>query len=332
MNVIRCVLLVVTASLACLVSGCLEDPTRDHPLDPMGENFIDEGTIALRVTNFYSPRSGLSDIAVSILPTGGAGVTDERGTYMTSGLPGGEYSIHINQQGYVPIDTLIRVDAGQTTVVEVPLAGLPMFDDVRLNSAHISRWFPPPEELFSLEMQARVSDNDGVLDIDSLWLTIPALGFIDHVFVQTEPGSYVHSVSADQLPLGLPALIGQEVRIKAKDRSGIENESGPLTLLRVIDAIPLAVEPDNLEEQPDSLPTFTWAQINLPYPFTYQIDIVRSNQNVETIVQTIETIPSTQLSIQALEPIPSGNYYWVVSVVDEFGNRSRSREAGFRIP
>lgn len=332
MNVIRCVLLVVTASLACLLSGCLEDPTRDHPLDPMGENFIDEGTITLRVTNFYAPRSGLSNIAVSILPTGGAGITDEQGTYITTGLPGGEYTVKINQQGYAPVDTLIRVEAGQTTDVEVPLAGLPTFENVRLNSAHISRWFPPPEELFSLEMQALVSDNDGVLDIDSLWLTIPALGFVEHIFVQTEPGSYVHSVSAEQLPIGLPALIGQEVRIKAKDRSGVVNESGPLTLLRVIDETPSAVEPNNLEEQPDSLPSFTWAQINLPFPFTFQIDIVRSNQNVETIIQTIPNIPFNQLSIQALEPIPSGNYYWVVSVVDEFGNRSRSREAGFRIP
>ncbi|MBX2819543.1 MAG: carboxypeptidase-like regulatory domain-containing protein [Rhodothermaceae bacterium] len=298
----------------------------------MGENFLDEGTIALRVTNFYSPRSGLRDIAVSVLPTGVSGVTNEQGAYVIPGLPGGEYTIKINQQGYAPFDTLINVEAGQRKDVEVPLAGLPTFEDVRLNSVHISRWFPPPEELFSLEMQAQVSDNDGVLDIDSLWLTIPALDVVEHVFVQTEPGTYVHSISSEQLPVGLQALIGQEVRVKAKDRSGVENESGPLTLLRVIEEIPLAVEPDNLEEQPDASPTFTWAQMNLPFPFTFQIDIVRSTQNVETIVQTITHIPSNQLSIQALEPIPSGNYYWVVSVVDEFGNRSRSREAGFRIP
>jgi hypothetical protein len=32
------------------------------------------------------------------------------------------------------------------------------------------------------------------------------------------------------------------------------------------------------------------------------------------------------------EPLPTGQYYWTVSVLDAFGNQSRSKEAAFRIP
>ena len=328
---IRCVSTVAIALLACFLAGCLEDPTRDHPLDPLGENFVDEGQVALRVTNFYAPRSGLGDITVSISSASVSGVTDEDGSFISPGLPEGAYNVTINEPGYAPVDTLFQVTAGAITELELALPGLPTFNGVRLNSVHLSRWFPPPEELFSLELQAEVNDKDGVLDIDSLWLTIPSLNFSEQVFAQVEPGLYVQSVSAEQLPVSIESVIGQEVRIKAKDRSGIENESDPVTLFRVIDDIPLALEPDNLEVQADSLPTFSWAQVDIAYPFTFRVDVVRSNQNIETIVQTIENIPASQLSIQATTPIPPGDYYWVISIVDEFGNRSRSREAGFRI-
>ena len=331
LRVIRCLLPVAIALLTCLLSGCLEDPTRDHPLDPLGDNFVDEGNAALRVTNFYAPRAGLRDISVSISPAGVSGVTDEEGLFITPSLPGGSYNVIINEPGYALVDTVLQVTSGETTELEVALPGLPTFEKVSLNSVHLSRWFPPPTERFSIEMRAQVNDKDGVLDIDSLWLSIPALDFAEHVFVQVEPGLYFHSVSSELLPVSIESVIGQEVRVIAKDRSGIENKSDPVTIFRVIDDTPIALEPDNLEVQPDSLPVFSWAQIDLAYPFSFQVDVVRINQNVETIVQTIGNIPASQLSVQASIPFPTGDYYWVVSIVDEFGNRSRSREAGFRI-
>ena len=150
--------------------------------------------------------------------------------------------------------------------------------------------------------------------------------------VQVEPGKFVHTIPASRLPAGLDALLGHALSLRAIDRSGFENTSSATTIIRVIDETPLALSPDDLSLLDNDQPIFEWAPVVLPYPYTFRIDVVRVDQNVQSTVQVIEDIPSTETMHVASEAIPTGRYFWTVSVVDEFGNRSRSREAGFRIP
>ena len=314
-----------------VLSGCLDEPARDHPLDPLGENFLDEGRLSVLVTNFYPPRSGLRDITISLSTTAISGITNDAGMYVADRLPGGMYQVQAQAPGYAVVDTMVQVTAGETTELELPLAGLPTFSNFQVNSLHVSRWFPPPEELFSLEIQAEMADNDGVADIDSLWFSIDRYNYKDLLFVETAPGQYVHSIPVDQLPVGIDALLGQDLRLVAVDRSGTTNISEPVNLIRIIQETPLAIEPQDLTLLTDSLPTFSWEPMSLSFPFTFRVDVVRIDQNIRSIVQTIENIPATTTTQRAVTPISAGEYFWIVSVVDEFGNRSRSREAGFRI-
>jgi len=61
------------------------------------------------------------------------------------------------------------------------------------------------------------------------------------------------------------------------------------------------------------------------------VDVVREETNIQVSVESHENIPSLQTSIRVANPLTPGDYFWTVSVVDAFGNRSRSKEAGFRI-
>ena len=324
-------IILVTISLALIVTACLEDPDRTHPLDPLGENFLDEGGIAVQVTNFYPPRSGLVNIKVTVSPGIFTGDTDAEGRFVLPGLPGGTYTVEIEKPGYASLDTLVEVTAGDMSELELPLAGLPTFTNFEVNSLHISRWFPPPEELFSLEVLAEVADKDGVADIDSIWVVIDDLDFAELLLVQVEPGKYVHSIQSAGLPARLPALLGQQIQLMAKDRSGVSNSSLSKSLIRVINETPLAIDPRELALIDDPQPTFTWEPITLEFPYTFRIDVVRIDQNIQSTVQTIKGISSSSTTFTAPEHLLSGEYFWTVSIVDEFGNRSRSREAGFRI-
>ena len=96
----------------------------------------------------------------------------------------------------------------------------------------------------------------------------------------------------------------------------------------MISPTPLALSPEDLTLLSNDLPEFTWEPISLAYPFSYRIDIVRVDQNIQSLVQTISDIPSTAVSMQATDTLASGEYFWTISIVDEFGNMSRSREAG----
>ena len=250
---------------------------------------------------------------------------------MSPDLEAGTYQVSISGAQYARIDTLVTVSAGQLSEIEIPLPGLPVFKAFGVNSLHLSRWFPPPEELFSLEVLATLDDVDGLADIDSLWLVAPEIGLKEHIAVEVEPGTYLHTVPAERLSVGLIALQGKAFYLLAKDRSGQMNTSAPAFIVRVIEETPLARAPDNLTVLNEPTPAFAWDPVELQYPFSYRLDIVQINQNVESIVQTIDNIPASDTTITAAAPLFSGNYFWTISVVDEFGNRSRSREAGFRI-
>ena len=297
----------------------------------MGTNFIDKGEISILVTNLYPPRTGIQGIRISTSPGNFFGFTDANGELSFDDLPAGNYTLHVEHDAYASVDTTLEINAGEIARLEIPLNGLPSFSLFEVNSIHLSRWFPPPEELFSLEIRAIAEDIDGVADIDSIWVVIEQYSLFDPVSVEIEPGIYVHTIASEELPVTMEALLGQEIQLVAKDRGGALNFSVSQSLVRVIHTTPLAVSPQELNALSNPQPTFTWEAVTLEYPFTYQVDVVQFNQNVQRIIQTIRDIPSTATSIEAQDPFAPGDYFWTVSVVDEFGNRSRSREAGFRI-
>lgn len=319
------------AGLSLVASGCIEDPLRSHPLDPLGENFINEGSLSIKATNFYPPRNGLQAIQVRIDPGVIVGQTNNSGDFFSNGLASGNYTVTVEGDGYLPVDTLITISAGETTSLVIPLQGLPTFSSFELTSLHVSRWFPPPEELFSLEITAELDDKDGIADIDSLWIVIDDFDYREPVVVETTPGTYIHSIPATTLPIPMTALPGHNIYLRAIDRAGTVNTSLARLLIRVIDETPLALDPKDLEFAPDPTPLFTWEPVSLTFPYTFRIDVVRIDQNVRTTILTLEDIPSSETSIESPDAILAGEYFWTVSVVDEFGNRSRSREAGFRI-
>ena len=323
--------LIFTTLTTFLFTGCFEGAPRRHPLDPLGENFRNEGSFTLLVTNFYPPRSGLSDVTINITPGGLSRQTDDAGQLSISGLEEGSYTLTITRPGYLEQEVNANVTAGQTTQLEVPLAGLPVFRRVDIHSVHISRWFPPPEELFRLEIEAEMDDPDGLADIDSLWISIPEYDFSEPLSADSEPGKYTRSIPVENLPTSMQSLYGRDIVLRAKDRSGAINESTPTSLIRVLQETPLAQEPQGLVLLTDPQPKFSWAPIVLNFPFTYRVDIVRVDQNIQNTVQSIEGIAPPQTTLEVSEPLLPGEYFWTVSIVDEFNNRSRSREAGFRI-
>lgn len=319
--------------LVFIVAGCLDGAPRNHPLDPRGNAFTEEGTLALKVTNFYPPLNGLADVNVQLSPGSYIGKTDAEGALFISGLDTGIYELHIQKDGFAERKQSVEVVATETRFLDVPLPGLPVFTRLDIGTVHISRWWPPPEELFRIEIAAEIEDSDGLNDIDRVWLEIPDFNFADTFSVApVRPGNYTHILRETQLPVSLPALLGHDIIIYARDRTKMIGSSESQNLFRVIDQIPLAGDPQGLALLPDPIPVFSWEPFSLEYPFTYRLDITRVDENIQSVVASISNIPSDSVSVTAPAPLASGEYFWTVSIIDAFGNRSRSREAGFRIP
>lgn len=314
-----------------MLAGCFDGAPRNNPLDPRGENFDDAGGLTVQVTTFYAPQQGLSDVAIQTDPGNFAGQTDASGTVFIPDLASGTYTITASRTGYAPQMATINVTAGEFATVSIAMPGMPEFLDIDINTIHISRWWPPPQELFRLNLHVEMGDRDGLADIDQVWFEIPALDYRAELAVQTTPGSFGRLIQGDSLPAALPALLGQDMFLYASDRTGAVNMSEKQAIFRVIESSPLANAPRDLSLLETNAPILSWEAVAINYPFTYTVDVVRVDNNIQNLVRSVPDISSDSTSFQ-LDALAAGEYFWTVSIVDDFGNTSRSREAGFRIP
>jgi len=318
--------------LALLLGGCLDGASRTNPLDPRGEDFEGVGAVSGRVTGFYPPFAGLDGVEVRIEPGPVTATTRDGGAFGVDQLPEGEYILTASRAGYATVVDTCTVRVGETAQVELRLDGLPAVDRLEIQSVHISRWWPPPQELFRLEVTAEVGDPDGLSDIERVWIEVPAVGLVDTLVASAVPGRYLTILQESTLPVGVESLLGHDHLLFVRDRAGVVTASGARQIARLIAPTPVALTPTSLALLADAAPLFTWEPLLLVFPYTYRLDIVRVDENIQTVVEIIENLPPAAKSFKAPNALAAGEYFWTISVVDEFGNRSHSREAGFRIP
>src|SRR5690606_10557784 len=163
-------------------------------------------------------------------------------------------------------------------------------------------------------------------------VTLPNAGASVHLLPGSLPGSFQQVVPADSFPTGsVHAVLGESAFVRIRDRDGHE-ALHPLSMpVRVIDDTPVAVSPQGLETVTDPRPLLTWARLDLPYPMTYRVEVVRDEANTDILVQEIVDISADSVSVRLPIPLSTGSYYWTVWVVDSHGNASRSKEAGFLV-
>lgn len=324
-------------ALTLIMSACLEDGERGNPLDPLSSNFVDEGQVSGRVTQ--RSLAGVSGSLVQLTPGGLTSVTDGSGSFSISDVPSGSYTVTVEAAGYVNAVDTISVAPGVPVAANFELNGLPILESWTVNTAHISRWWPL-EDLFQVEFVVQASDIDGVFDVDKVWLDIPDYGFADTLLTTQTTGTFARTLNDLDLPTTtIHALLGRPMLLSVRDHLSDIVTTPDLRLVRIIDETPEAVEEafqngpqDCLQGQSGSgvVPLIEWKPLFLPYPFTHRVDIIRVDSGLETLVERIDNIPFDETSVVAT-PLPDGEYYWTVAVVDEFMNRSRSKQVGFCI-
>lgn len=321
------------ALLLVLSVGCLPDAEHSNPLDPNSDEYEDAGTVEGRTTRYYAPFSPIEDAEVRLMPGPYVVRSQADGSFAFEGIPAGTYGITAVKQGFASVPDTVTVGAATVTSdVRVRMNGMPVARRFDLQTIHISRWWPQ-EDLYQLEILADVEDPDGVGDVSAVWVEIPAFGFSRALAETGVVGRYRLFLAADSLPgPSLHSLQGTDMILHVEDAAGFVFESQPETIVRVIDATPLAESPQGLTSVDNGRPNLTWESAALPFDFSYRIDVVRDEANVQAVVSTVNDIPSDVTSYQIETPLASGTYFWTVSVVDTFGNRSRSKEAGFIVP
>ena len=322
------------------IAGCWGDPARENPLDPLSDAFRDAGTVEGRVTGIYPPFEGREGVRVVLAPIGAEGPelaawTGPDGAFRIPAVPSGRYAVIAAGEPYRTQTDTVTVAASQTAEALLPLDALPVVTAQAARTVHIERWFPEAP-VYRFEIEAEATDPDRPDDLASAALVIgPDVAGAERVpLAETAPGRFAASLGADDLPTGsVQALLGQTLRVEATDQQGNSALGPPLALVRVIEQTPLTLAPQGFTFIADNPPTLTWRAASLPFAFTYRADLFLVDAaGIPNLLWSETGLPPTQLALPVPEALAPGDYYWTLWVVDAAGNRSRSKEAGFRVP
>jgi hypothetical protein len=256
-------------------------------------------------------------------------VTDQNGFYQLSQIQPGLYQLNVFADGF-SINTA-EVDVSSNTEVNFALDSLPYLKNITITTSHITHWFPP-DDIYLMQLETTGYDGDGGGDIKDIWYQIEQLNFSD-TLQRTAPGSNIFRGQAAALDLpvfNLQELIGKPFKFFIEDLPGYSTESSPHFISRIIEETPQLYSPVGLAVISSSQIVFKWQAItNIHFPFTHKIEIYSIGLGLK--VDEINNINSDLSDFTYNSTLSDGDYYWVLYIMDEFGNNSGSKEGSFRI-
>ena len=119
-------------------SACLEDVSRDNPLDPVNGN--QNLQLSGQVLTFYHPRNPIPQASVLIQPGNIVIISDHEGLFSFNNLVSGSYSLVCQADGYQVDSATINIQTSSDYTFL--LDGLPQFEQTLIKAHHRSRWFP----------------------------------------------------------------------------------------------------------------------------------------------------------------------------------------------
>ena len=310
--------------------GCWSDAEHLNPLDPLSAEFENVGAIDGTVADRgFRPLEG---VVVSLSPGGATATTNAAGQFIFDAVEPGSYTLAASREDLEPEAANVVVTLATSTTTSLTLNHLPSVSSGTMVTSHISRWWPA-NDLYRLDIAVDVADADGIVDIGGVSLSLPHLSFAVDLQPSAPAGTFSITLSEEEIPGStVHELSGHPFYFSVTDQFGSSVTDGPWFISRIIDYEPETSSPSGSQEVPGGTPLLTWVVADVPFSHTYLVEVYRVDAGVETRVLLTDGIDGSSNSVQLSEALATGQYYWTVSVVDGFGNRSRSREAGFIVP
>ncbi len=317
--------------LIFLLVSCFNNADRDNPLDPRSEKYQDYGKLQGHVYTYYAPFQPLSSAKMTLIPGYQSTFTDEYGAFYFNNLAPGNYLITVDYENYAPDSSQVHIISNKTTAIQFNLDGLPRLDSLCLTSGFAHEPFPiEPTRLF--DCKAKVCDPDGPADIENVSIIIPIFDFRNTLKLSETVGNYQRGFRESDLTVtNIEELLGHEIFIEITDRAGKICRFGPKFLVRVIDEEPEIESPRGLALV-TAQPMLKWNFIRVPFSFTFKLEVYRIiNQYYYYDVLTVSNLPSDVIEHQIQTALKPDLYWWTISIVDEWGNWSRSERATFQV-
>lgn len=307
--------------------GC--DAPRNNPLDPRNPN---RKLVALRgqVLTFSLPHIPLKQAEVTFNPAGQLQLTDVNGAFEFNNIPPFAGWLHVNREGFHPDSVRVSWISGGPQTLEIYLNARPRLDSLIFYSSLINRY--PAIQIIDLSLKADIVDQDN--DIDSVFLNNAYFHYSTLLTFNASSKYFEksHISLADLQASSGEEIIGRPFQLLVKDRFGHAQNLKAIQILRIIrDEVELKSPAGH--DTVSVSPVLRWVPVTPGYPFTYLVE-VRTNEADPQLVWQKANIAADASSIQVdiqLPLTPINSYIWAVWIIDNFGNRARSKYKTFLV-
>jgi hypothetical protein len=325
-------------------TGCHDAP-HDNPLDPQSPQYSSTASVTGTVT-ILNQNVPLSSANITSLEDGISTFSNTSGAFSFDHLTTGNQTLVCSKANYTPDTQRIVLQTQTTAQVHFNLNGAPYVVSQNIYTRKIDQYYPSPQ--YFVDVSASIADPNGITDIDSVWFLVTDLSgnssTPDTLFF---PMAYSVSTRLFQVTIykyDLPTntiqwLVNKPLQILSRDLHHAVNYSSPFYVSRVIEntatpTYPTTNTATSAKDTTGPTPLLQWSPPDVTFNYTYSLTISRIISGVHTDVWSYTSLGSINDKFQfpgdnSGQTLDTGEYVWTISVVDDFGNYSRSKEASF---
>jgi hypothetical protein len=320
----------IVLGITLFFSACSDAP-RDNPLDPLSPRYQGNAAVSGKVY-VLNENTPVVQARVTCLESGLSVVTDSSGAYQFSKLDVGSLTFICSKENFVSDTQKIVLQAGTPQQIQFGLNGYPYVVSQNILTRKIDQYYPSPQ--YFVDIAASISDPNGIEDVDSVWFVVDSIQFAMDYSPTTkmfETTIYKYSLPTNTIQW----LVGKPLTIVTTDRSNARGIGAPFYVTRIIEDEATPIYPSSLNnDTTGSTPPLKWSPPNVTFIYSYTLVISLVSSGTESIVLTYPGLSFGNEEFQFIsdnngQPMGAGNYVWTISVVDQFGNYSRSKESSF---
>jgi len=305
-----------------IVMSC--DAPHNNPLDPLNEN-SSLSTINGSVRTISIPYQPIENATVIWKNFNLGVISDPDGRFALSNIKNSDGWLFIEKDGFVRDSLFVEWKGETVKSVEIFLYSKPVIDSLIFYSIVEHKY--PSSLIYSLKTKLRISDSDN--DIDSVFIINPRIEFFSALEYNLSSKFFEGNFSL--FDLGIPSLtdiIGKDFNILAQDFGKRTFNLGVTNVKRIITDEIEIISPKSFDTLFTS-PTLKWTRFTPGFEFKYLAQIYTNEIESEIVWQ--REISSDEIEYSLETELLSDEYFWVISCIDEFFNRSRSKQGTFII-
>jgi len=327
-------ILIISFLATALFSGCRDAP-HDNPMDPSSPEYVSTTSVTGHIY-LLDIHSGLAQAKIYSVQNEITVVSDGNGFFSFQYLSVGPQTLVCSKDNFVSDTQRVVLQNRISTDVTFYVNGAPSVLSQNILTRKIDQYYPSPQ--YFVDITASVTDPNGIIDVDSVWFAVDTLLFPMGYSVSTK--QFQTTLYKYDLPTNtIQWLVNKPLTIRSRDRRNAVNLSPSFYISRIIEntAIPMYPTTNPLTQIQDTTgvtPVFQWIPPDVTFNYTYTLLLSRVESEIRTVVWTYSQLNSSDVHVQypgtnSSTTLSAGEYAWTISVVDDFGNYSSSKEASF---